>query len=225
MKNIFKDFPALDAGNYISLAALAISLASIIWQIINAWFGAELTLLSPAGRPMQIECSSTKRATCWGIEGGTEPEGRLAVVLPVFLYNTGAAGYNALVESVSATVTTDGPTNRSVLVANQFFELVQGSENKSRPFVPFLVEGSKANGAELRFISFYEQHFTNWANFSSQIINGEVNRIEISIEVHVVGENEPLIEKCTMHLSDRLRATLQNRKERRARAYLASVCK
>lgn len=219
-------FSGLDAGNRISLAALVISLFSVGWQVRNAIIGAEVTFLAMTDRPMELRCHSSSRDRCWGAEDGSGlPDGRLSVVLPVFAANTGASGYNALVERVTASVRIDGRNDPAILVANQIYELVQGGRNNSRPFVPFLIEGAKSNGSELRFAPFEEEHFVNWKEFSDKVIDGTISSITITARLYMVDETTPLRRTCKVELTDRLREVLKARRDNRSKSlYLATSC-
>lgn len=216
----------LDAGNRISLAALVISLFSVGWQVRDAIIGAEVTFLAMADRPMELRCHSSRKDRCWGTEDGSGvPDGRLSVVLPVFAANTGASGYNALVERVTASVKIEGRSEPAILVANQIYELVQGGRNNSRPFVPFLVEGAKSNGSELRFVPFKEEHFVNWKELADQVIDGTIKSITITARLYIVNDPSPLRRTCTIDLNERLREVLKARRDSRSKSmYLATSC-
>lgn len=217
----------LDAGNWIALAALLLSVFSVSWQIWKAWVGADLELLSLSQRVVEVRCHTTKKVVCWGSEDGAKPStGRFTIVVPAFFVNEGASGYNAVVDRVTAEVSFSGRKGTTTLVANKLWQLVQsGGSQDSRPFVPFLVEGGKSNGAELHFVPFDEKNFVNWGEIAGQIADGSITAMIISVSAKIVGEADPLVETCRLEIPARLREVMSDRISRRSKQVrLTPVC-
>lgn len=215
----------IDPGDWIALTALVVAVSSFAWQVYDAWIGAEVRFLGMQERTAELWCHSRSKNTCWGtIEEPEANRGRLAIVLPVFFSNSGAVNFNAVVDRVTAEVRYDGRNEPVRLVANQFWQLVQsGGSEHSRPFVPFVVEGKKANGAELRFAAFDEQHFVNWRNLATNISNESISGFDITVTAHLVDYDEPLTQSCRLEITPRLAGILDNRMKWRSKNARLSV--
>lgn len=214
----------LSPGNTIALVALFISLFGVGWQAWDWWIGPEPKLIDVEARTVEFRCSSSLKNRCWGDPQSSEtPTGRLAVVLPVFLTNTGAAGYDTVVSKVYADLHLRDGGPKLTLVANQFCGLVQGSDNRSRPFSPFVVEAGGANGFELRFVAFAEEHFIAWNEIAAGITSSEINSAEIDIRVETLGEDD-LTTTCSVVFTDRLRQIIAERQESRGVSRLTTTC-
>lgn len=216
----------LSPGNAIALAALCLSLLSVAWQVAAWWWGPQSELIDVEARTVELRCSSSKRQTCWGGENRDEepPKGRFSVVLPVFLTNTGAPGYDSVVSKAFADVRFKGQNLTLELVANQFWKLVQGGSNSSQPFSPFVVPAGGANGQELRFVAFDEPNFVLWDDIATLIIDGTISGVAIDIRVQLLGEGE-LKTTCNFVITDRLKAVLASRQASKATARLSSTCR
>ena len=214
-------------GDWIALTALGLALCSFGWQVWDEWTGAQIQFLSMSERTAELRCHSMKKDTCWGkSEKPNGATGRLTVVLPVFFANTGAVNKNAVVDRVTAEISYDERTDPIKLVANQFWQLVQsGGSKQSRPFIPFVVEGKKANGAELRFAPHEEKHFVNWRNLVIEITEGRVSELNITASAYLVGDEEPLTQSCHLRITQRLQEILKERMSKRSKqARLSTPC-
>ena len=215
-------------GDWIALTALVVALGSFGWQVYDAWIGADVRFLSMKERTAELWCHTRSKDICWGTPDDSEAKnGRLTVVLPVFFSNSGAVNYNAIVDRVTAEVQYQGRDKPVRLIANQFWQLVQsGGSQNSRPFVPFVIEGKKANGAELRFAPYEEQHFVNWRSLASEISMGKISEFHITVTAHLVDREEPLTQSCRLEISPRLQGILEDRMKRRSRnVRLSMPCK
>ena len=218
----------VEPGDWIALAALFVALYSVGWQARDAWVGADVRFLSMKARTAELRCHSKSVKTCWGpVQEPSGSEGRLTIVLPVFLSNQGAVNHNAVVDRVTAEVRHDGRGEPIELVANQFWQLVQGGGSQdSRPFVPFVVEGKNANGAELRFAAHQEEHFVDWRKLAIQIVEGRIKEFNVKVAVYLVGEKEPILRSCRLDMTERLRLKLESRMKRRSKQVrLSATCK
>lgn len=211
-------------GNIIALIALVISLFGLGWQAWDWWIGPEPELIDVEARTVEFRCSSSSKSRCWGDrQSDQKPTGRIAVVLPVFLTNTGASGYDTVVSKVFADLRFHDQGPQATLVANQFWGLVQGSDNQSRPFSPFVVEAGGANGFELRFVAFAEENFIIWDEVSEEIAGSGISSAEIVIRAELLG-GEELTTTCIVNFTDRLRQVISERRERRGVARLTTTC-
>ena len=217
----------LQPSDWIALLALFTALFSIGWQVGDAWIGANVQFITMSNRTVELRCHSWKKNTCWGQTGSPETStGRLTVVLPVFFSNDGAVNYNAVIERVTAEVSYLG-REPVELVANQIWQLVQSGGSKySRPFVPIVVEGQSANGAELRFAPFTENQFVNWWSIAGKISEGQISRFDIKVDAFLVGEELPKTRWCRFEITKRLREILQGRMDTRSKQVrLTTTCR
>ena len=193
-------------GDWIALVALLVALFSIGWQVKDAWVGADTQFLSMSKRTVELRCHARSRKTCWGSTGTSDDStGRLTVVLPVFFSNDGAVNYNSVVERITAKVTFSGRSQPVELVANQFWQLVQGGGSEdSRPFVPIVIEGRSANGSEIRFAPFSEANFVNWRDLAVDISEGRVGEFDIQVNAYLVGKEKPKSQSCRLEITERL---------------------
>lgn len=215
-------------ANMIALAAFCLSLVGLGWQIYDAVIGARPALLSPEGRVVEFRCSKKGNASCWGdAETGEPGAGRLAVILPAFFTNTGASRYNSIVTRVEAHVSLGSNASPLKLVANSFWQLAQGGSSSSKPFVPMVIEGGSANGAELRFVAFEPEGFLPWLKFAEDVSGRKYDLIRIEMKAFVADGKDPLTTQCFVHISENLADVLSERKERRATKgkYLATTCR
>lgn len=219
MNNIYRNsLSRIKAGDWIALAAFLVALFSVGWQVKDAWVGADVHMLDMSNRPVEIRCHSKIKDTCWGsIENPDDSTGRFTVVLPVFFYNDGAVNYNAVVERLTAEVSYSGLSQPVELVANQFWQLVQGGGGKdSRPFVPIVIEGKRGNGAEIRFAPFDDSNFVNWRDLALDISEDRINEFDIQVNAYFVGEQKPRTQSCKFEINERLREKLKSRIQRRS---------
>ncbi len=221
----------LDAGNWIGLAALTLSIVGLGWQVRDALVGHDLQMLGLSQRVVEFRChtSSVKSGEniCWGAEDGSAPPtGRLTLVAPVFFVNQGAAGYNGVVDRVTASIDLPGRNEPIDLVAHGFWNLAQdGSGNSNRPYAPILVEGGKSNGAELRFVALQEEFFEDWLAFAEGVAAGELSDLTIKISAEIVALKAPLTQTCRVKFSDIAKATLQRRIDlRSSQRRVTAVC-
>lgn len=215
-------------SDWLAVIAISISLFSVGWQLLDAIVGAETNLLSLKGRSVEIRCSVSSADSCWGsVDGSMAATGRLVVVLPVFLANTGALGENDVVSSVEIELQGVRKDSGVKLIANQFWNLVQGGGvNKNRPFVPFIVEGGGVNGGELRFAAFSENDFVVWDEVVTRIVSGEISKIKIIMQAYLVGAQKPVVRECSFVITERLSEIILKKKSKRyKRPRLTSTCK
>ena len=210
----------LSPGNIIALIALVISLFGVGWQAMDWWNGPKTELMDVEYRSVEFRCSSSLEEKCWG---ESQSKGRIAVVLPVFLTNTGADGYDSVVSQVFADLRFKDNGPQATLVANQIWRLVQGSNNRSRPFSPFVVEAGGANGFELRFVAYAEKHFIVWDEIAADIASSKITSAEINIRVILLGEEE-LTTTCNVVFSDNLRQVIADRRKKGGPTHLTTTC-
>jgi hypothetical protein len=223
-------------GNWIAFAALVVSLGHVGVNIRNHIMGPQFDFLGMEGRVVEMRCHTSSLSNCWRHDKKNvddkgvprEPRGRLTIVLPIFFTNTGAVGYNVIVDRVTAKVSYDGLDKPLDMLAMSIWKLVHGGGTSSTnlPFVPFLVEGGKANGAELRFAPINEDSFVNWDMFVQQIINGEITALRIEAEAHIVGTDRTEKRSCIAKIESRHRDTLEHRRDNYVSRgyYLSTTC-
>ncbi len=189
----------------IAVAALVLSILGVGWQIWNAFVGAELDQLEYSDRIVEFRCNSFNITTCWN------GSGHLAIILPVFFSNTGAAGYADAVSRVDLSLTIDGASID--MLANDFWLMTQNGGQGSRPFRPIVVNGREAGGQELRFIGVDPTTRPEWTDFAELVISGKVKSLTLSTTSHFAISDGAITKTCIVNFSDRLVDVLNGRRD------------